>query len=106
MFTRLVFDTTGAMANSDRLVGALIVTISISAFAEVGRSLRFLNVPLGLWLIIAPWVSQGANSMFASIASVACGLAVVLLSIARGRIADSYGNWDRFIVRSQLTHDR
>ena len=49
MFTRLVFGTEPPMADSDHLIGALIVTVFISAMAEVGRLLRFINVALGLW---------------------------------------------------------
>lgn len=98
MFTRILFDTTGAMANSDHLVGALIVTFSMSAFAEVGRSIRFLNIPLGIWLIIAPWVLEGANNPLAVTASILCGIGLIALSLPRGKILDSYGTWDRFIV--------
>lgn len=98
MFTRLAFDTTGPMANSDHLVGALTVTFSIIAFAEVGRSIRFLNIPLGLWLIVAPWILQGANTTLGMVASVIAGVTLILLSIPRGRIMDAYGTWNRFIV--------
>nr|MBA3625665.1 SPW repeat protein [Methylibium sp.] len=80
------------------LVGALILTVAVCAMAEVGRLLRFLNVPLGLWLIAAPWVLGGASALAAG-ASVAIGLAVVALSLPRGtRSAEHYGSWDRFVL--------
>jgi len=41
-FTRLTYGNTGSMTNSDHLVGLLIVTFAIIAFAEVGRAVRFL----------------------------------------------------------------
>jgi hypothetical protein len=45
-----------AIANSDHLVGALIITVAVCAMAEVARPLRFLNVAFGFWLIAAPWL--------------------------------------------------
>ena len=47
MFTRLVFGTAPPLADSDHLVGALIVTVAVIATAEVARPLRFVNVVFG-----------------------------------------------------------
>ena len=98
MFKRLLFGTEGSMADSDHLVGALIVTVAVSAMAEVGRLLRFINVAFGIWLIAAPWLLGGASGI-ASGASVLVGLAVIGLSLPRGRrSAEHYGSWDRLIL--------
>jgi hypothetical protein len=45
MCTRLIFGTEGAQADSDHLIGALIVTVSVTAMAETMRPVRFLNLP-------------------------------------------------------------
>ncbi len=97
-FTRLTFGNSGGMTNSDHLTGLLVVTFSIIAFAEVARALRFLNVPAGLWLIVAPWVLEGAASPMAQGASVIAGLLIIALSIPRGSIRNSYGGWNVFVV--------
>lgn len=98
MFTRVVFDTTGAMANSDHVVGALVVTVAIIATAEVARVLRFVNVAFGAWLVVAPWVLEG-DSTAAAVTSVVLGLALATLSLPRGRrTAEHYASWDRFVV--------
>ena len=97
MFTRLTFDNSGAMANSDHLVGALVVTVAVMAWAEVGRSLRFINVLFGAWLIAAPWLLDGAGSALAVWNGMASGALLILLSIPRGRVRDSYAGWDRYI---------
>ena len=98
MFSRLLFDATGPMADSDHLVGALLITIAGIATAEVARSLRFLNVPLGLWLIGSPWLltgTTGAQGWYA----IASGVLVIALSLPRGRRSEHhYGSWDRFVV--------
>jgi uncharacterized membrane protein len=97
-FTRLSFHSSGAMANSDHLIGALVVTFSIMAFAEVGRAIRFINIPFGAWLIAAPWLLHGIASPLAAWNGVISGVAIIALALPRGRIRDSYGSWDRYVV--------
>ena len=98
MFSRVLFDAEGTMANSDHLVGALVITVAGIATAEVARSLRFLNVLFGMWLIVAPWVLANvtvASSWYA----IAAGLVIIALSLPRGtRSAQHYGSWDSFVV--------
>ena len=98
MFSRLVFGTEGAIANSDHLVGALVITFAVCAMAEVTRPLRFINVLFGLWLIAAPWllVSGTAGAVWNDVVS---GLVIIALSLPRGwRSAEHYGAWDRYVV--------
>ena len=98
MFTRVAYGTVPPMADSDHLVGSLVVTISIIAMAEVTRSLRFLNVPAGLWLIAAPWLLHGGSTV-ANLAGALVGFAIVALSLPRGvRSPHHYGRWDRLVV--------
>jgi nucleoside-diphosphate-sugar epimerase/uncharacterized membrane protein len=97
-FTRLSFDSSGAMADSDHLVGLLVVTFSIMAWAEVGRAIRFINIPFGAWLIAAPWLLDGIASPLATWNGVISGALLIALAIPRGKIKDTYAGWDRYIV--------
>lgn len=98
MFSRLLFGAEGSMADSDHLVGALLITIAGIATAEVARALRFLNVPLGLWLIASPWLLSGTTAGQGWYA-IASGVLVIALSLPRGRRSEHhYGSWDRFLV--------
>ena len=97
MLSRLWLGAVGQLANTDHLVGSLTITVSVIAFAEVARLLRYVNVPLGAWLAIAPLLYGG--SALDSIVRVVLGLAILLLSIPRGqRSAEHYDGWDRFIL--------
>jgi len=97
MFAPDVFGSTGKASDSDRFIGALIVTFSLIAMAEVARSLRFLNVLFSVWLLIAPWLLGGFTTT-TKWNDVTGAVAVILLSIQRGHINGRYGTWHRFIV--------
>ena len=98
MCTRLLFGASDAMADSDHLIGCLIITVSVTAFAEIARPLRLLNVPMGAWLIAAPFVLQGASTI-GTFASIALGTTVIVLSLPRGKLSgEHYGGWDRYIL--------
>lgn len=102
MCTRLLFDTSGAAAANDHIVGSLVVTFSIMAWGEVARPLRFVNLGFGAWMAIAPWVIGGYAGLAAA-ASVLFGIALVWLAIPRGHITSHFGKWDRIArVRLQL----
>jgi nucleoside-diphosphate-sugar epimerase/uncharacterized membrane protein len=97
MLSRAIFGTANAIANSDHLVGALIITVAVCAMAEVARPLRFINVLFGIWVIAAPWLLQGADAA-ASSNDLIAGLLVIALGLPRGRrSAEHYGGWDRYV---------
>jgi hypothetical protein len=96
MFTRITLGSEGGMANADHLLGSLVLTVTVSALAEVARPLRFLNMALGTALLITPF-AYGAGWL-ATVASLLCGAALIALSVRRGRIRNRYGSWSRLIV--------
>lgn len=97
MCTRLIFTTQGEQANSDHLIGALVITVSITALAESARPVRFINVLLAIPLIAAPWMLDG-GSLGADWSGVIAGLLLILLSIPRGKIENHYGSWSRYLI--------
>lgn len=96
MLTRLTVGAEGALANADHLFGALAITVAVTACAEVGRSVRYLNVLFGVALLIVPFI-YGAN-LQVMLSELVCGALLILLSVRRGPIRCRYGNWNRFIV--------
>lgn len=92
-------------ADSDHLVGALITVVAVIALAEVARPTRFLNVPLGLWLLVAPWFLDGATTSSRGNSAV-MGAAVVLLSLPLGKLRDHYGSFDALMIWSPRTKAR
>jgi len=97
LFAPAVFGTQGRAADSDHLVGALIITFAVIALAEVARPVRFLNLLLGLWLVGAPWVLGGATPS-AQWNGIIAGTIVMLVSFPRGPVRERYGSWQRYMV--------
>lgn len=95
MFTRVTLGAEGWMANSDHLIGALVLTTVSVAAAEVARTVRLLLIPLGVALFVTPFLFGAGATAIGS--SVACGLALILLSLRRGQIRNRYGDWSRLI---------
>ena len=96
MLTPSVLGGAGAVVHSEHLVGALIVTTAVIALADVGRPIRLLNILFGAWVIAAPWLLGGATPASRWSDAIVAAL-VILLSLPRGPVGETYGTWDRFI---------
>jgi len=90
------FGVTGSAANNFTTLGALVVTFSVMAMAEVGRAMRFINILFSLWLIIAMLLINdvASNTLWLAIIS---GLVLIGLSFPKGKIREKYGTFDKYI---------
>lgn len=96
MFTRVTLDAEGRMADADHVIGALVVTVSVIAFAEVARPVRFLNAAFGAALLVTPFIFDASGPQ--TVSSVVCGLALIGASLRRGTVRQRYADWNRLIV--------
>lgn len=96
MLAPVVLGSGPPAAHSDHLVGALIVTVAAVALADVGRAARFVNVALGAWVMVSPWLLEGPTTSAVWNDAIVGGL-IMLLSIPRGRIGERYGSFERYI---------
>jgi len=97
MFAPSVFGSSGGAADSDHLVGALVVTFAVIALGEVVRALRFINVVFGAWIVASPWLLSGTTPG-ATWNDVIAGVLLIALSLRRGKVRERYGKWDRLVV--------
>jgi len=74
---------------NDHIVGPLLFTFACTAAFQSTRGLRFVDLMLGIWLLIAPLVFGYWGEPL--INSLACGLGVVVLSLIRGPITVQLG---------------
>lgn len=85
------------IADSSHLAGALVATIAVVSWAEVVHSARFLNIAVGVWVAVAAWFLPGAGTSVA-VHDTLVGLAIVVLSLPKGAIRQTYGGWTRRIA--------
>src|SRR3546814_878133 len=90
------FNITGTAANNFTTLGALVVTFSVIAMAEVGRAIRFINIVLALWLMVTVFLIKDGSSQ-AIWNAIISGAALIVLSLPKGRIREKYGTFDRYI---------
>jgi nucleoside-diphosphate-sugar epimerase/uncharacterized membrane protein len=96
MLTRLTLGNGGGLADAEHLIGALVITVSAVACAEVARPLRFINGLLAIALLVIPFVF-GA-SLLPTIASIVAGLMLGALCLPRGAIRYRWGQWNRWLL--------
>ena len=91
------FGVTGSAANNFTTLGALVITFSVMAMAEVGRALRFANMAFAAWLMVALFIINDVPSQ-ALWNGIISGAALIAVSLPKGRIREKYGTFDRYIV--------
>jgi hypothetical protein len=91
-----IFGYKGAVADSNFVVGALVVTFAVIAMSELARTLRFIHILFGLWLAAAPFI-LGYDQEASMWVGIAAGLLLIPLSIPKGKIKDQHGNFDKYI---------
>jgi hypothetical protein len=50
------------IANNDRIIGPLVITFSVIALWECTDRIVLLNLLMGLWLLVAPWILGYENN--------------------------------------------
>lgn len=97
MLAPSVLGYSGTMADSDHVVGALIVTFGVISMSEVARPARFINILFGGWLIAAPFVfnPDGNSAMWNGIIA---GVLLIGLCLPKGKVEDKRGGFDKYIV--------
>jgi hypothetical protein len=85
------------LAMGNYIEGPLITALAVIACAEVFRGIRYLHVLLGIGLIATamlypePYASPNWNNY-------GMGLLTILLAIPKGKISESYGSWNKYIL--------
>jgi hypothetical protein len=62
------------------IVGAVIVVLSIAAIVRFAQWEEWINLVLGLWVVVSPWVLGFAAMAAAMWGHVVIGLAIVVLA--------------------------
>lgn len=82
-----VLEYSGVWRTNDTIVGALAASVALIAMSEVMRPMRWINVVLGAWLLVAPAVIVIAAAGHRMLA----GLMLLSTSLVRGRVHSNFG---------------
>jgi len=91
-----IFQLGKNIATANFIVGPLVVTFSAIAFAEVFRTLRYLNVLFGLSLVLMPCIVAGAY-VGGDWSNEVTGILIAGLSLRKGPVYERYGSWESLI---------
>src|SRR5690606_28184617 len=90
-------------STNDHIVGPLVATFACIEIWEATRSVRWVNLPLGVWLIIAPWLLGHPSN--ALVNSTLCGMAIAAFSCLGGPVSQRFGGgWSALLpgARSEM----
>lgn len=77
------------------ILGAIIITFAVVAWSEVARALRYIVTLSGVWIILSSWIFATDDSTKWN--NVIVGVLLILLSLRKGKIKETYGTWNRYI---------
>jgi hypothetical protein len=98
----LGFDKT--IANNDHIIGPVIASFAIISFSPCTSVARKFNLPLGVWLLLAPWILSYENN-YAIVNDTSIGILVILLSLAKIKINKRFGGGWKAIWSSGSLHE-
>jgi nucleoside-diphosphate-sugar epimerase/uncharacterized membrane protein len=96
MFTRLTLGSEGFVAHAHHLIGALVLTTTAIAAAEVARPARVLNAVWAVGLLAVLFLADATATD--QVASAIAALMLLVLSVPRGRVRNRYAGWNAWIV--------
>ncbi|NJO00709.1 MAG: SPW repeat protein [Bacteroidia bacterium] len=86
-----------------KIIGPLVSTFAVICWWEATRGVRWWNVPLGVWLLFAPWIL--AYDSTAAIANdMLCGAVIVALSLVKVEVSQNFGGGWRSLGSKNPRH--
>lgn len=103
MASPAIFGLEGTLADNNHIVGPIITSFAVISWWEATRVVRLYNIPLGAWLLVAPWV-LGNGDTATIVNEVAVGALVIGFALVQGKIEDNYGGGWAAIWQEDTPH--
>jgi hypothetical protein len=87
-------------ATSDRIAGPVMAAVAFLAVFSITRGLRWGNLAVGAWLVLAPWLLDFPTDALAN--SCVCGIAALVLAPVGHLDQEQYGGGWLALVRGDL----
>lgn len=92
-------------ADNDHIVGPLVATVGLVAASEATRNVRWVNIPLGGWLLLAPWVlDYGQTTPIVN--DMLVGGAILGLAFVQGKRENRFGGGWRSLFTKFPPHQQ
>lgn len=85
------------------VIGPIIISMAVIALWESMRSVRYLNILCGAWLLIAPWLLS-YNLTRDYVNDIVAGSAIIMLSLVKGNITHKFGGGWRSLFQRNPSH--
>jgi hypothetical protein len=90
----------GTAADNDHILGPVITSFAIIALSECTKAVGKYNVPLGAWLVFAPWV-LGYDEAISIANDTIAGVLIILFALVKRKTKNQYGGgWIQLFKRN------
>ncbi len=97
MASPALFKSHNVLAMSNYIAGPFVATVSVIGLAEACRSIRFVNILLGICLALIPLFAPVKDAPNL-VNNILVGLLVIGLSLPKGKIKERYGIYEKLII--------
>lgn len=97
-----LWDYDKSAASNNYIAGPLVITFAIISITDVGRNIRWFNVPVGFWLLISPLVFEMGEPGI--ILNMLAGMGIVIFSLIKGKRQSRFGGGWRSLFQKHPLH--
>ena len=91
-------------ANNDHIIGPLVASFAIISFSPCTSVVLKFNLPLGVWLLVAPWILN-YEDITAIINDMLTGFFVIIFSLIKVKIKKRFGGGWKAVWKSNSLHE-
>lgn len=84
------FHYNGIAADNDQILGPVVSSFAIIALSGCTRAVGKYNIPIGAWLLLAPWV-LGYKEEMTVMNDVVTGLLILIFAFFKRKTDQQYG---------------
>jgi hypothetical protein len=85
-----LLDYNGLAADNDHIIGPVVTSFAIIALSGCTRAVGKYNIPLGAWMVVAPWV-LGYDTDISIVNDSGTGILILMFALFKRKTNQQYG---------------
>ena len=85
-----ILKNNGVAADNDHIIGPVVASFAIISLSGCTRAVAKCNLPLGIWLLLAPWI-LGYENEISTMNDMGVGLLITVFSFFKRTTNQEYG---------------